>query len=45
VGNSTTTDTNTAHYVTMDELTAILGGFVKKGESDEQSVQTTESDG
>jgi hypothetical protein len=45
VGNDTTTQNKTADFVTKEELYAILGGFVKKGESDEQSVQTTESDG
>lgn len=45
VGNDTTTQNKTADYVTKEELYAILGGFVKKGESDEQSVQTTEPDG
>lgn len=45
VGNDTTTQNKTADYVTKEELYAILGGFVKKGESDEQSVQTTESNG
>ena len=45
VGNDTTTQNKTADFVTKGELYAILGGFVKKGESDEQSVQTTESDG
>ena len=45
VGNDTTTQNKTADFVTKEELYAILGGFVKKGESDEQSVQTTESNG
>ena len=45
VGNDTTTQNKTSDFVTKEELYAILGGFVKKGESDEQSVQTTESDG
>ena len=44
-GNDTTTQNKTADFVTKEELYAILGGFVKKGESDEQSVQTTESNG
>lgn len=43
--NDTTTQNKTADFVTKEELYAILNGFVKKGESDEQSVQTTESDG
>lgn len=45
VGNDATAQNKTADFVTKEELYAILGGFVKKGESDEQSVQTTESDG
>ena len=45
VGNDTTTQNKTSDFVTKEELYAILGGFVKKGESDEQSVQTTESNG
>lgn len=45
VGNDTTTQNKTADYVTKEELYAILGGFVKKGESDEQSVSETESNG
>lgn len=45
VGNSSATDTNTAHFVTKDELTEILNGFVRKENGDEQSVQTTESNG
>ena len=45
VGNDTTTQNKTADFVTKEELYTILNGFVKKGESDEQSVQTTESDG
>ena len=44
-GNDTTTQNKTADFVTKEELYTILGGFVKKGESDEQSVQTTESNG
>ena len=43
--NDTTTQNKTADFVTKEELYAILGGFVKKGESDEQSVQTNESNG
>lgn len=43
--NDTTTQNKMADFVTKEELYAILNGFVKKGESDEQSVQTTESDG
>lgn len=45
VGESTTTQNKTADFVTKEELYAILGGFVKKGESDEQSVSETESNG
>lgn len=45
VGNDTTTQNKTADFVTKEELYAILGGFVKKGESDEQSVSETESNG
>ena len=44
-GNDTTTDTNTAHFVTKDELTAILSGFVRKENGDEQPVSETESNG
>ena len=45
VGNPSTEQNKTADFVTREELYAILNDFVKKGESDEQSVQTTESDG
>ncbi len=45
VGNSSTADANTANFVTKDELEKILSGFVKKGESNEQPVSETESDG
>lgn len=45
VGNSTTTDTNTAHFVTKDELTEILNGFVRKENGNEQPVSETQSDG
>lgn len=45
VGNDATTQNKTADFVTKEELYAILGGFVKKGESDEQSVSETESNG
>lgn len=43
--NDTTTQNKTADFVTKEELYAILNGFVKKGESDEQSVSETESNG
>lgn len=45
VGNDTTTQNKTAHFVTKDELTEILNGFVKKGEGNEQPVSETESNG
>lgn len=45
VGNSSTADANTANFVTKDELKEILSGFVKKGESNEQPVSETESNG
>ena len=45
VGKDTTEQNKTADFVTKEELYAILDGFVKKGESDEQSVSETESNG
>lgn len=45
VGNDTTAQNKTSDFVTKEELYAILSGFVKKGESDEQSVSETESNG
>lgn len=45
VGNPSTEQNKTADFVTREELYAILNGFVKKGESDEQPVSETESNG